>query len=135
MSEYDYDMRSERYTQAEADLIDWDDQYFKFCEFDNVEPKGSVVSDFANCTFTNLAWYWTIAVQCNFVQCTFIDCLFSGVSFTDTRFIDCKLTNCRFLQDNMGGFCTFDKVVAYGCTVVDSPGFLINARREPSKLQ
>ena len=38
--------------------IEWDDNYFKYCEFDGFSQDGGVIgSDFINCSFKNVDWY------------------------------------------------------------------------------
>ena len=125
-------MHSEFISQADLPSIEWDENYFKFCAFDQITLEGGhISSDFNSCTFTRLNCYWTLLNQCNFLSCTFADCIFQGVSFADTRFIECTLTNCQFLHDNLGSPCEFSSTVTYGCSVLDSPGFPPNASEQP----
>jgi uncharacterized protein YjbI with pentapeptide repeats len=116
--------RSETINAENVAEMKWDEGYFKFCNFEEFSTdQGLVASDFNGCSFKKVDWYWGLFCQCNFIHCTFEDCTFAGTAFPDTRFIDCKLTNCRFIQDNLGGECSFSGATAYGCTVENSPGF------------
>ena len=109
-------------------VIQWDDRYFKYCEFDGFSQDGGVIdSDFINCSFKNVDWYWGIFTQANFIKCDFTNCDFRGTSFVDARFVECKLDNCRFIRDNLNADCDFSRSVAYGCTVNGGEGFIANA--------
>jgi uncharacterized protein YjbI with pentapeptide repeats len=104
--------------------IEWNDGYFKFCDFEGFSIEaGLVASDFVDCSFKGIDWYWGLFSQCNFINCKFTDCTFRGCSFPGTRFVDCKIVNCKFIQDNLGGECGFSGTVAYGCSVESSPEF------------
>lgn len=104
--------------------VEWDDEYFKYCEFLGFSFEGGIVSsDFAVCTFKNLDWYWGLFNMVNFVDCTFLNCVFQGTIFSDCKFIQCSLQNCHFVQDNLGGDCSFEGSVAYDCDVDDDRGF------------
>jgi uncharacterized protein YjbI with pentapeptide repeats len=107
----------------------WDDNYFKHCEFVNFSKEGEVIgSDFIGCSFKNVDWYWGIFTQANFIKCHFIDCVFRGTSFVDARFIECKMDNCLFIKDSLGADCDFSRAVAYGCTINGGEGFRAEVR-------
>ena len=117
-------VRSEKINSPTFTDIDWDEGYFKFCEFEGLSIEGRLVSsDFVSCSFKNIDWYWSLFSGCNFINCDFADCAFAGTGFPDSRFVDCKLVNCRFTQDDLGGDCDFSKTIAYGCSVESSLGF------------
>ena len=105
--------------------IEWDDEHFKYCTFSRLQMEGNTIcSDFVDCIFENVYWYWGLFTATNFINCQFNECTFAGTDFPDSRFIDCKLTNCKFIGDNLAGDpCCFDKTVAYGCSVVGCEGF------------
>ena len=104
--------------------IDFSDNYFKFCNFEDLSPEiVSIDSDFHDCTFKNVDWYWGLFNICSFVKCQFTDCVFRGASFPDCLFVECTFTNCQFVKDNLGGECDFDRTVAYGCSLKDTVGF------------
>jgi uncharacterized protein YjbI with pentapeptide repeats len=117
-------MRSETINSDNLAEIEWDEEYFKYCNFEGFSiDGGQVSSDFVSCSFGNIDWYWGLFSGCNFISCNFADCSFAGTNFPDTRFVDCKLVNCKFTQDNLGGDCDFSKTTAYGCSVESSLGF------------
>jgi uncharacterized protein YjbI with pentapeptide repeats len=117
-------VRSETINSENLTDIEWDEGYFKFCNFEGFSIEGGQVSsDFVGCSFKNIDCYWSLFSGCNFISCNFADCAFAGTSFPDTRFVDCKLVNCKFTQDNLGGDCDFSKTIAYGCSVESSLGF------------
>ena len=117
-------MRSERIQENNLASVEWDENFFKYCEFEGFSVNGGVISsDFVGCTFKNVDWYWGIFVQANFIGCRLIDCTFRGTSFSDARFMDCLVDGCRFVKDNLNGDCNFTGAVAYGCLVKNSEGF------------
>jgi len=117
-------VRSETIISNNLAEMEWDEGYFKFCNFEWFSIEGKQVSsDFNSCSFKKIDWYWGLFSGCNFIGRSFIDCTFAGTNFPDTRFIDCKLVNCTFIQDNLGGECDFSKTTAYGCSVEKSTGF------------
>jgi uncharacterized protein YjbI with pentapeptide repeats len=117
-------VRSETINSENLTDIDWDEGYFKFCNFEGFSIEGGQVSsDFVGCSFKNIDCYWGLFSGCNFISCNFADCAFAGTSFPDTRFVDCKIVNCTFTHDNLGGDCDFSKTIAYGCSVESSLGF------------
>jgi uncharacterized protein YjbI with pentapeptide repeats len=117
-------VRSETISSNNLAEMEWDEGYFKFCNFEGFSIEGGLVSsDFHACSFKKIDWYWGLFSGCNFIGCSFADCTFAGTSFPDSRFIDCELVNCKFIQDNLGGECDFSKTKAYGCSMENSPGF------------
>jgi len=117
-------MRSETVGKDNLDSVAWDENYFKFCDFENFSVEGeSVCSDFVQCSFTNVDWYWGFFSDANFVNCRFKACVFRGSSFRGTKFVECTLTDCRFVKDNLDGDCDFSEAIAYGCTIDAGEGF------------
>ena len=117
-------MKSEIIDQGNLETIEWDNSYFKYCEFGGFSIEGEVISsDFISCSFKNIDWYWGLFARANFIDCQFVNCVFSGTSFPDARFVECTFSNCRFLQDNLGAECGFAKSVAYGCKIDGGEGF------------
>lgn len=117
-------MQSLKITAENLVSVNWEDEYYKYCEFSDFSIEGGyVTSDFANCTFTNIDWYWGHFSIINFVECVFVKCLFRGIPFDQCRFVDSEIRECKFLMDNLGGDCSFDGTVAYNCVVLDSEGF------------
>jgi len=117
-------MRSETVRKEDLSRVEWDDSYFKYCEFDEFDLEGNIAcSDFVSCTFNKIDWYWGFFSGANFIRCRFVDCVFRGCSFGDARFVDCELTRCQFVNDNLGGACNFDGAAAYGCTLLETAGF------------
>jgi uncharacterized protein YjbI with pentapeptide repeats len=117
-------VRSETINPQNFTDIDWDEGYFKYCNFEGFSIEGrQVTSDFVDCSFKDIDWYWGLFSGCNFINCDFADCTFAGTDFPHSRFVDCKLMNCTFSQDNLGGDCDFSKTIAYGCSVERSLGF------------
>ncbi len=104
--------------------VEWDENYFKFCDFEDFYIEGGLVaSDFNWCSFSKIEWYSGLFSGCNFIYCTFVDCTFAGTNFADTRFVDCTFLNCNFKKDNLGGDCDLSNTVVYGCSVKNSVGF------------
>lgn len=117
-------MRSAIVHKENCSAIEWDEEYFKYCEFDGFSIEGGTISsDFIGCSFRAVDWYWELFTQSNFIGCRFNDCTFAGAAFPDTRFVDCSFVNCRFIKDNLDSECDFTKTVAYGCSFENSPGF------------
>ncbi len=117
-------MQSETVNKESFAIIDWDDNYFKYCEFDTFSVEGGVVcSDFVSCSFKGVEWYWTLFSGSNFIDCQFKDCVFRGATFANSRFVECRLSNCRFIKDNLGGDCGFPDAVAYKCPIEGVEGF------------
>ncbi len=51
-------MRSTEIDATNFETIEWDDCYFKYCEFSGFSKQGGVISsDFVACSFKNLDWY------------------------------------------------------------------------------
>ncbi len=122
-------MQSLEVNQLNFATINWEDDYYKFCQFFDIETEGGhVTSDFSNCTFTNIDWYWGIFNIVNFVGCTFENCVFRGAAFYDCKFVECEFIDCRFLKDNLNGDCTFEGAIAYNCKVTNTEGFLVEIR-------
>jgi uncharacterized protein YjbI with pentapeptide repeats len=116
---------SETITSDNHNEMEWNESYFKYCNFEKFsEEAGFVSSDFHACSFKKVDWYWNLFSGCNFINCSFVDCTFAGTSFPECRFIDCELVNCKFIQNNLGGECNFSNSWAHGCSVENSPGFL-----------
>jgi uncharacterized protein YjbI with pentapeptide repeats len=84
---------------------------------------GHITSDFANCTFKNIDWYWGIFNIVNFVDCRFENCIFRVTSFPDCKFVDCEVRGSRFVKDTLEGECSFEGAIAYNCKVTNSEGF------------
>jgi uncharacterized protein YjbI with pentapeptide repeats len=116
-------MRSESIDSARVPAIEWDEGYFKHCNFAGFAIEGQMVaSDFVGCIFKSIDWYWGLFTGCNFINCEILDCEFAGTAFPDTRFVDCKFVNCHFRQDNLGQDCDLSKTTLYGCTVESCSG-------------
>ena len=115
--------RSLRITQDDLPTTEWGEGAFKFCEFSNFNiDGGSIDSDFRQCTFSRIEWYWGIFSLTSFVECRFHGCTFRGTAFAQCIFVECVFENCRFVQDNLGGACAFDGSRAYGCTASKCEG-------------
>ena len=90
--------------------MDWDDSYFKFCNFTDFYVEGGLVaSDFNWCSFARTEWYWGLFSGCNLIHCTFVDCTFARTSFADSRLVECTFLNCTFKKDNLGGGCNLSE--------------------------
>lgn len=121
-------MRTSVITQESFTDVTWDDEYFKFCEFNGFSMEGETISsDFVSCKFTDIDWYWGLFTLANFVSCKFINCTFRGTSFTDARFFECEFTDCHFIKDNLDSECDFKGALAYGCKVTNSEGFKVES--------
>ncbi len=122
-------MKSMEIDATNFETVEWDDGYFKYCEFSGFSKDGGVISsDFVGCSFKDLDWYWEIFTSANFIQCHFANCTFRGTSFVDARFVECGLKGVRFMEDNLQSECDFSGAVAYGCTVDGGEGFKAQAR-------
>lgn len=110
-------MRSETINSENITDIEWDEGYFKFCAFEGLSVEGELVSsDFVDCSFKDINWYWGLFSGSNFIGCQFTECVFAGTGFPKTRFVDCRLVNCKFIQGNLGGGCDLSKTIIYGCS-------------------
>jgi uncharacterized protein YjbI with pentapeptide repeats len=104
--------------------FDWSVEYFQYFEFSEFEIEGlHIDSDFSECTFRNIEFYWGIFNIINFINCKFENCTFRGTAFPNCKFIDCQLTNCSFEKDNLNGDCDFTDSKAYNCTTNNCRGF------------
>lgn len=122
-------MQSGTIDQENLKDIEWDENYFKFCDFENFSIEGKTIcSDFVNCSFNKVEWYWGLFSGSNFIDCLFTDCTFRGSAFPDSKFVECRFTNCHFLKDNLGEDCDFSKTIAYGCLIEGGGGFKIEIR-------
>lgn len=112
--------------EGNCQTIQWSDSYFKWCDLKKFTFEGGTIcSDFANCTFSGVEWYWGIFTQTNFIQCQFDNCTFRGTSFVDVRFVECFFKNCRFIEDNLGCHCNFEESIAYGCKTENGDEFKV----------
>ena len=101
-----------------------EDEYYKFCDFVGISPEGGhVTSDFADCRFENIDWYWGLFNVVNFVGCKFTNCTFRGTAFSDCKFVECEFVGCDFTKDNLNADCRFDGSVAYQCRFLNTDGF------------
>ena len=117
-------MREKKINAGNFSSIEWDDNYFIFCYFEGFANDGGIISsDFINCSFSNIDWYWGIFTLANFIDCKFENCTFRGTDFSDSKFIKCKLSNCNFVKDNLKGDCDFLGAIAFGCQVTNCKGF------------
>lgn len=108
--------------------IDWNDNYFKYCNFEDFSmDRGVISSDFVNCSFKNVGWHGGLFAGVNFISCEFMDCEFQGASFADARFVECILVNCKFVKDDSGGECDFARAVSYRCRLTDVEGFAVES--------
>ncbi len=118
-------MQSLKITNDNFRTLNWDDEYYKYCDFSDIATEGgNITSDFANCTFTNTDWYWGLFNIVNFVDCKFVNCTFRGTGFPDCKFVVCEFDNCRFTKDNLVGDCSFERAVAFDCRISNTEGFL-----------
>jgi uncharacterized protein YjbI with pentapeptide repeats len=106
------------------DTVKWEEEYYKYCIFDSFTIEGiHVDSDFTDCTFNNIEWYWGIFNIVKFINCKFNNCVFKGTTFPDCLFVECEFNNCSFEKDNLDGDCEFENSRAYNCKVVNTSGF------------
>jgi len=123
-------MRSALIDKTNAAAIDWEENHFKYCDFEGFSAEGRTISsDFIGCSFGNVDWYWGLFSFANFIDCRFKDCLFQGTTFANCRFVDCELINCRFIKNNLDTSCEFKQTVAYGWVTDGGEGF--GAKAEP----
>lgn len=83
---------------------------YKNISFENEKITFAMNGVFLGCTFKNMTCYWT-----QFEGTTFIDCKFSGIqfdciSFENVIFVKCIVDHCAFVNDNLGGKCTYENV-------------------------
>ena len=117
-------MRTQTIEEKSVKATEWDENYFKYCDFREFSIEGGVVSsDFVGCSFKDVEWYWGLFTLSNFIDCRFADCVFRGSTFADCRFVDCTFANCRFIKDNLDASCSFERTVAYSCSVEGGEGF------------
>jgi uncharacterized protein YjbI with pentapeptide repeats len=117
-------MNGIKITKDNLKSANWEEEHYKFCNFEDFSIEGGHVdSDFINCTFENIEWYWGMFNIVNFIDCTFNNCIFKGSSFPDCKFVECELNNCQFIKDNLDGDCSFENTKAYSCKVNNTTGF------------
>ena len=127
-------MEAEDFNQENLASVEWEDGWFRFCNFTGFAMEGGhVTSDFVGCRFKDLDLYMTMFNIVNFTDCLFTDCVFRGTAFPDCRFVECRLINCRFIENNLGGDCDFDGAVAYGCQIEGCEGFAALTVGEPRR--
>ena|ERR1035441_1993117 len=117
-------MRTETIDKENLAATEWDENYFKLCDFRDFSMEGGIISsDFVSCSLKNVEWYWGLFSCSNFIECRFTDCVFRGSSFFGCRFVDCVLSDCRFIKDNLDADCGFSGTVAFGCSIQGGEGF------------
>lgn len=115
-------------TQDNLKSVNWEEEFYKYCNFENFSIEGGHIdSDFIDCSFDNVEWYWGIFNIVNFVDCIFNNCIFRGSAFPDCKFVECEINNCRFIKDNLDSDCTFENASSYNCKLNNTEGF--NAER------
>lgn len=103
--------------------VEWQDCYYKFCQFRQFSPEGILCSaDFSHCQFDQLDWYSGSFHSVTFMACRFQSCVFRGTSFWDCRFIQCVFIDCLFVADNLGGVCIFDGTQAWDSQIQNCLG-------------
>lgn len=99
-------------------------EFFRYCTFESAAFEGGDFDGtFLSCAFQNCEWYWGLFNLAIFVNCKFANCVFRGSSFDGCRFVDCTFQNCRFIQDNLGSYCTASETKLYGCSTQDCEGW------------
>jgi uncharacterized protein YjbI with pentapeptide repeats len=95
-----------------------EDHVFRFCKFDKLGETLASMFDatFLSCSFKECEFYWTLFTVALFFECKFENCSFRGVSFADCHFVECHFEGCAFTKGNIGGPCTSEKTIWYGCT-------------------
>jgi uncharacterized protein YjbI with pentapeptide repeats len=115
--------QSEQFKGCLTDPASWSDHVFRYSAFAGISTEGAEIdSAFLSCKIDNCEWYWGLFNLAIFVEVTFEGCTFRGASFAGCKFIECKFSNCQFLKDNLGGDCSFDDVVWYGCSQTNCTG-------------
>lgn len=105
--------------------IPWGDQAFRFCEFRDIQAEGPhITSSFIDCIFDRCDLYWALFNIATLVGVTFKNCDFRGCSFAGCRIVECTFENCRFMDDNLGGGCSFDSQW-YGCRQLGTEGLSV----------
>ena len=130
-------MESEIINSENYPTIGWHDNYFRYCNFEGLNPSGEHVdSDFNACSFKDIDWYSGVFNMSNFIECRFENCIFRGSSFPACKFVECIFRNCQFSRDNLNGECTFESAIAYGCQLENCVGFraLIVGEPRPTTL-
>ena len=117
-------MQSLNISSENFKTIDWDVDCYKYCSFSGISPEGlHITSDFTDCSFSNIDWYWGIFNIVNFVSCKFKNCVFRGTTFANCKFVECTFDDCRFIKDNLNGDCEFKESVSYNCCLNNCDGF------------
>ena len=118
------EMEAAKITSGNFSTIDWENNYFKFCDLEGLSSEGGhITSDFSSCSFKDIDWYWGLFNICNFMECRFTNCTFRGTSFPSCKFVECIFTNCQFCKDNLNTDCDFNSAIAYGCRFENTIGF------------
>jgi len=87
------------------------------CAYKNIEFYGSIETEFKDCTFDNILFYWCHFNSINFTDCTFVNCTFAGVTFDDCCLVKCFLNKCTFAKDNVGSHCTANEAYTVDCII------------------
>src|ERR1700761_6964361 len=53
-------VRSETITSDNHNDMEWNESYFKYCNFEEFTEYGFVSSDFHACSFKRVEWYWNL---------------------------------------------------------------------------
>ncbi len=106
--------------------INWEEQRFDSYEFIGFSYEGGHIdSEFKDCTFSNLDWYWGLFNMSSFVGCTFKNCTFRGTAFSGCNFESCNFIDCVFTTDNLNSKCDFNDSKTINCVVTNCKGFNI----------
>src|SRR5689334_19219651 len=94
---------------------------FKNCSFALLGETHAqhVDAEFLGCDFSDCKFYWALFNLNLFYECKFQSCTFRGVSFADCTFVRSTFSNCRFIQDKLGGGCSFDGTRWLDCSQSD----------------
>jgi uncharacterized protein YjbI with pentapeptide repeats len=108
-----------------------DDHVFRYCRFERLgaDVIHEVDGSYIQCTFADVDFYGTLFNAALLVDCLFERCTFSGVTFASCRLLACSFDNCTFQPNNLGGECSFDESLWYGCTQSNTIGLNLAAVR------
>ena len=113
-----------RYSIENQKLLSWENQNFDGDVFQCISIEGgSVDSNFSNCEFNQLDWYWGLFNEIDFLNCKFFNCRFRGSVFAACKFINCEFVGCEFTSDNLNSPCEFKDSSHRDCTFKNCKGF------------
>lgn len=97
----------------------WNCNVLQFCTLEGLVIYDSPEGIYADCTFKNTLFYWTLWNCASITNSAFTGCTFQGSSFSGTSVVKTVFSNCKFALDNLGGQCSFTDSIFALCEFKD----------------